>query len=161
MSRSFPQLPSRSFSWGCTWLGLPPGNQVRAVNAMIITAADATPSQPNPCQAYPSKLITCAYSPGLLNSSYHICHCPWPLVIFRPTLFEIPRSAWTSDSDAMMFSVIVHVSISNGISLPGGQPSLFRTIVEDWTVYFLVMFSSHLLSLVMLLVTRVSSATLS
>ena len=61
----------------------------------------------------------------------------------------------------MMFSVIVYVSICNGISLPGGQPNLFRMIVEDSTVYFLVIFSSHLLSFIMLLVTRVSSTTLS
>jgi len=58
--------------------------------------------------------------------------------------------------DAMMFAVIVFVSIRTGISLPGGQPSIFRTIVEDSTVYFLVIFSSHLLSLIMLLVTRPS-----
>jgi hypothetical protein len=69
--------------------------------------------------------------------------------------------ARTLHLDAMMFFVIVFVSIRTGISLPGGQPSILRTIVKDSTIYFLVIFSSHLLSLVMLLVTRVSTAAFS
>ena len=76
-------------------------------------------------------------------------------------LSRVPSSTRGSHLDSMMFCVIVFVSIRTGISLPGGQPSIFRTIVKDSTVYFLVIFSSHLLSLIMLLVTRVSSTTFS
>ena len=56
----------------------------------------------------------------------------------------------------MMFSVIVLLSVEYGISLQGGRPSILRAVAEDATIYFLVIFSSHLLSLVMLLTTRVS-----
>jgi len=56
----------------------------------------------------------------------------------------------------MVFSVVVFVNFGTGLSfatgewLPGGRPSLLRTILEDATVYFLLIFSSHLLALVML-----------
>lgn len=60
----------------------------------------------------------------------------------------------------MIFSVIVFVSFKTGLSLQDGRPSILRTIVQDSTVYFLVIFSSHLVSLVTLLVTRVRSTIL-
>ena len=62
----------------------------------------------------------------------------------------------------MAFSVVILVgfgtrlSFANGESLPGGRPGILRTIVEDATVYFLVIFSSHFVSLVMVFVARVS-----
>jgi len=61
----------------------------------------------------------------------------------------------------MAFSVVVFVNFGTGLSLaagewlPGGRPSILRTILEDATVYFLVIFSSHLLALVVMLVARV------
>ena len=70
---------------------------------------------------------------------------------------EIPHSTFL---DAMIFSVIVFVSYRNGLSLHDGRPTILRMILEDSTVYFLVIFTSHLLSLVMLLVVRVSSTIL-
>ena len=62
----------------------------------------------------------------------------------------------------MAFSVVVFINFGSGLSfatgerLPGGRPGILRTILEDATVYFLVIFSSHLLTLVVVLVTRVS-----
>ena len=62
----------------------------------------------------------------------------------------------------MAFSVDVFVNFGTGLSfaagewLPGGRPGILRKILEDATVYFLVIFSSHLLTLVVVLVTRVS-----
>ena len=62
----------------------------------------------------------------------------------------------------MAFSVVVFVGFGTGLSfatgesLPGGRPGILRTILEDATVYFLVIFSSHLVSLVMAFVARVS-----
>ena len=62
----------------------------------------------------------------------------------------------------MAFSVVVFINFGTGLSfaagewLPGGRPGILRTILEDATVYFLVIFSSHLLTLVVVLVTRVS-----
>ena len=62
----------------------------------------------------------------------------------------------------MAFSVVVFVSFRTGLafatgeSLPGGRPGILRTILEDATVYFLVIFSSHLVSLVVVFATRVS-----
>ena len=62
----------------------------------------------------------------------------------------------------MAFSVVVFVSFGTwlsfgtGLVLPNGQPSILRTILEDATVYFLVIFSSHLLALAVASVTRVS-----
>jgi len=61
----------------------------------------------------------------------------------------------------MAFSVVVFVSFGTGLSfasgkwLPGGRPGILRTILEDATVYFLVIFSSHLLALVVVLVAGV------
>ena len=60
----------------------------------------------------------------------------------------------------MIFSVIVFVSFKTGLSLHDGRPTILRAILEDSTVYFLVIFSSHLVSLVVLLVTRVSLTVL-
>ena len=63
----------------------------------------------------------------------------------------------------MAFSVVVFISsrspLSFGttLSLLDGRPSILKTILEDATVYFLVIFGAHLLSLVVALVTRVSS----
>jgi len=62
----------------------------------------------------------------------------------------------------MAFSVVIFINFGTGLSfatgewLPGGQPSILRTILEDVTIYFLVIFSSHLLVLVVGLVIRVS-----
>jgi len=62
----------------------------------------------------------------------------------------------------MAFSVVVFVNFGTGLSfatgewLPGGRPGILRTILEDATVYFLVIFSFHLLTLVVVLVTKVS-----
>ena len=62
----------------------------------------------------------------------------------------------------MAFSVVVFVSFGTGssfgtrLSLPDGRPGILQAILEDATVYFLVIFGSHLLSLVVALVTRVS-----
>jgi len=66
----------------------------------------------------------------------------------------------------MAFSVIIFVNFGTGLSfatgesLPGGRPGILQTILEDATVYFLVIFSSHLLTLVLVYVTRVSSIIL-
>ena len=63
----------------------------------------------------------------------------------------------------MAFSLVVFISFGTGpsfgagLSLPDGQPGILRTILEDATVYFLVIFTSHLLVLVLALVLRVSS----
>ena len=62
----------------------------------------------------------------------------------------------------MAFSVVVFISFGTGLafatgeSLPNGRPGILRTILEDATVYFLVIFSSHLVSLVVVFATRVS-----
>jgi len=62
----------------------------------------------------------------------------------------------------MAFSVVVFVNFGTGLSfgtgerLPGGRPGILRTILEDATVYFLVIFGSHLVSLVVVFITRVS-----
>jgi hypothetical protein len=60
----------------------------------------------------------------------------------------------------MAFSVIAYSSLRNGLSLPDGQPNILRTIMEDSTVYFFVIFSAHLLSLVVMLITGASSTLL-
>ena len=66
--------------------------------------------------------------------------------------------------DTMAFSVVVFVNFGTGLSfgpgesLPGGRPSILQTILEDATVYFLVIFSSHLVTLVVALTARVSSS---
>jgi len=66
----------------------------------------------------------------------------------------------------MAFSVVVFVSFGTGLSfgagesLPGGRPGILQTILEDATIYFLVIFSSHLVTLVVALTTRVSSDVL-
>jgi len=83
-----------------------------------------------------------------------------PLQAFRMCAFvrsprlELVYMTLSLSFDATMFLVIVFTSIKTGISLPDGQPSIFRAIVKDSTVYFLVIFSSHLLSFIMLLATR-------
>ena len=80
-----------------------------------------------------------------------------------PTPFSIYLLTRAPFLDAMAFSVVVFVSFGTGpsfgagLSLPGGRPGILRTILEDATVYFLVIFSSHLLALVVALATRVSS----
>jgi len=62
----------------------------------------------------------------------------------------------------MAFSVVIFVNFGTGLSfatgewLPGGRPGILRTILEDATVYFLVIFSSHSLALVVVLAARVS-----
>lgn len=48
----------------------------------------------------------------------------------------------------MTFFVIAYFSFRAGMSLHNGQPSILRTIMEDSTVYFFVIFSAHLLSLI-------------
>jgi len=61
----------------------------------------------------------------------------------------------------MAFSVVVFVSFGTGLSFatgkwfPGGRPGILRTILEDSTIYFLVIFSFHLLALVVVLVAKV------
>jgi len=60
----------------------------------------------------------------------------------------------------MAFSVIVFISLGTGWSLPGGRPGILQTILEDATVYFLVIFSSHLLTVIVASATRVSHALL-
>jgi len=66
----------------------------------------------------------------------------------------------------MVLSVVVFVNFGTGLSfatgewLPGGRPSILRTILEDATVYFLVVFTSHLLALAVGLVLRVSLSIL-
>lgn len=62
----------------------------------------------------------------------------------------------------MIFSAIACVGLrfNSGLLLLNGRPTILQTIMKDSTVYFLVIFSSHLLSLVMVLVTRVSSTVL-
>ena len=62
--------------------------------------------------------------------------------------------------DAMAFSVIAFISFGTGLSLPDGQPGILRTILEDATVYFLVIFSSHVLTVIVASTTRVSCAVL-
>jgi len=85
-----------------------------------------------------------------------------PLQAFRMCTFsrsprlELVYMGLSLSFDATMFFVIVFTSIRTGISLPDGQPSIFRALVKDSTIYFLVIFSSHLLSFIMLLVTRPS-----
>ncbi|KAF9645636.1 hypothetical protein BDM02DRAFT_485251 [Thelephora ganbajun] len=88
--------------------------------------------------------------PGIPLQAYNLC------IFTRSPRFELAYMSLSLFFDAMVFSVIVYVSLRTGLSLPGGQPSILRTIFEDSTVYFLVIFSSHLLSLIMLLVTRPS-----
>ena len=62
----------------------------------------------------------------------------------------------------MAFSVVIFIGFGTGLSfgtgesLPGGRPGILRTILEDATVYFLVIFSSHFVSLVAVFVARVS-----
>ena len=62
----------------------------------------------------------------------------------------------------MAFSVAVFANFRTGLSfatgewLPGGRPGILRTILKDATVYFLIIFSSHLLSLVVVFIIRVS-----
>jgi len=62
----------------------------------------------------------------------------------------------------MAFSVVVSVNFGTGLLfgngewLPGGRPGILRTILGDATVYFLVIFGSHLLSLVVVFIIRVS-----
>jgi len=61
----------------------------------------------------------------------------------------------------MAFSVVVFVNFRTGLSfangewLPGGRPGILRTILEDATVYFLAIFGSHLLALVVVFIIRV------
>jgi len=68
--------------------------------------------------------------------------------------------------DGMAFSVVVFVNFGTGLSfengerLPRGRPGILRTILEDATIYFLVIFSSHLLALVVVLVAWVSLSIL-
>ncbi|KAF9645627.1 hypothetical protein BDM02DRAFT_3189531 [Thelephora ganbajun] len=88
--------------------------------------------------------------PGIPLQAYDPC------VFTRSPHLELAYMSLSLFFDAMVFSVIVYVSLRTGLSLPGGQPSILRTIFEDSTVYFLVIFSSHLLSLIVLLATRPS-----
>jgi len=83
----------------------------------------------------------------------------YDLCIFsRSPRFELVYMSLSLFFDAMAFSVIVFVSFGfkAGLSSQGGRPSIIRTIVEDSTLYFLVIFSSHLVSFLMLLVARPS-----
>ena len=112
---------------------------------------------PIPLPAY--RLCAHAASPRFETAymSLSLLFGNWP-----PTPSSISLLAQASFLDATALSVVAFVSFRTGLSfgtrtlLPGGRPSILRTILEDATVYFLVIFSSHLLSLVMLLVTRVS-----
>ncbi|KAF9645642.1 hypothetical protein BDM02DRAFT_3189541 [Thelephora ganbajun] len=88
--------------------------------------------------------------PGIPLQAYNLC------LFGRSPHLELAYMSLSLFFDAMVFSVIVYVSLRTEISLPGGRPSILRTIFEDSTVYFLVIFSSHLLSLIMLLTTRPS-----
>ena len=78
-----------------------------------------------------------------------------------PTSSSVSLPTRTLFLDAMAFSMVVFVNFGTGLSfangerLPGGRPSILRTILEDATVYFLVIFGSHLVSLVGGLVARV------
>lgn len=58
----------------------------------------------------------------------------------------------------MTFFVILYVGLSGGMRLQNGQPSILRAIVEDSTVYFLIILAAHLLSVQALSRTRVRSA---
>jgi len=65
----------------------------------------------------------------------------------------------------MAFSVVVFVNFGTGLSFENGEwlpgrPGILRTILEDATIYFLVIFSSHLLALVVVLVAWVSLSIL-
>ena len=62
--------------------------------------------------------------------------------------------------DVMTFSVIIFISLGIGLSLPDGRPSILRTILEDATVYFLVIFSSHFLTVIVASATRVNCVVL-
>jgi len=111
--------------------------------------------------------------PPIPLPAYHLC------IFTRSPRFEIPYMAlslffgnWSpafsgislSDQppflDVMAFSVVVFISFGAGLALPGGRSGILRTIVEDATVYFLVIFSSHLLTLVVGSAARVSSNVL-
>ena len=52
------------------------------------------------------------------------------------------------------------LSFVNGERLPGDRPGILRTILEDATVYFLAIFSTHLVMLVVMLAARVSLSIL-
>ncbi|KAF9650807.1 hypothetical protein BDM02DRAFT_3267692 [Thelephora ganbajun] len=88
--------------------------------------------------------------PGIVLQAYNLC------IFSRSPHLELAYMSLSLFFDAMVFSVIVYVSLRTEFSLPGGQPSILQTIFQDSTVYFLVIFSSHLLSLIVLLVTRPS-----
>ena len=108
--------------------------------------------------------------------AYHLCvyarSPPVEILYMTLSLFFGRSSSTYSDtslstrppfSDTVAFSVVVFVSFGTGLSfaagesLPGGRPGILQIILEDATVYFLVIFSSHLVTLVVALSTRVSS----
>ena len=100
--------------------------------------------------------------PGLPASEWRTCRFRYSSVIYHPHPSELLSQYEPRSLDAMAFSVVVFVNFGTGLSfahgewLPGGRPGILRTIFEDATVYFLVIFSSHLLVLVVVLVSRVS-----
>jgi len=100
--------------------------------------------------------------PVLPTSEWHTCRFHFSLVIDYPHPLTLLSHHEPRSPDAMAFSVVVFVNFGTGLSfaagewLPGGRPGILRTILEDATVYFLVIFGFHLLTLIVVLVTRVS-----
>ena len=156
---SFLRLPSHSFSWGCTWWESPQKNQVR----------DGL----HDYYRYQYHISLALEMPQIPLPAYRLCEFTrsprFELAYVSLSLFfgnslrassNLSHSTQASLLDVMAFSVIVFISVGTGLSLPDGRPGILRTILEDATVYFLVIFSSHLLTVVVASAARVSCAVL-
>ena len=77
----------------------------------------------------------------------YVLSLPSPFTWHRQTPFT---------EDCTAFLVIAFSARKRGLGHTGGVPSLFRTIFEGATIYFLVLFASQLLFILFLLFAQVS-----
>ena len=72
-----------------------------------------------------------------------------------PTLHTHSGASPVSDSAA--FTVIIGAGLKSGLGANAvGRPSIVKTIVQDATIYFFMIFSSHLVFVLTLVFARVS-----
>ena len=77
---------------------------------------------------------------------------------FLPEAPSYPSSPTGLSTDASVFLVIVVLAVKSGLN-GHKMPRTLRTIVQDATVYFLVIFTSHFIFEMSLLFARVSTST--
>jgi len=86
----------------------------------------------------------------------NLIHCNGSRIRYRTSLASHRSSHSDHPADMLAFSVIVYLVVrSKVIKVP--IPSLLKTMVQDATYYFLVIFTSHLVLLIFLVFVSVST----